>query len=135
MTAAEYFNFERSRVITEIAGANIKQEQARQMDMLHGQEVQRENLLSKITPGVHWVTIHWLLPYGDGFRAHCISGTVKLVKRTGLEMWVKSRPDQNETKIHGISQGDIVAVPFDSITTISEPVEDLYPEGAFDAEQ
>jgi len=90
---------------------------------------ERIAMLQKLdTPDV-WVTFHWLVPYGSGFRAHSIVGTVKDPAGSTIEIWVKSKPDKSETKVHGISQGDIVSVPLECITAVTEPMEDLYPQG------
>jgi hypothetical protein len=109
MTAMEYFAFMSVR--------QLKGERAAMLATLRKPDV--------------WATFHWLVPYGTGFRAHSIVGTVKSVTRDNVDLWVKSRPEAAETKIHGISQGDIVSVPLECITGVSEPMEDLYPEGDF----
>lgn len=90
---------------------------------------ERVEMLAKLdTPGV-WVTFHWLVPYGTGFRAHSIVGTVRDVNGHNVELWVKSKPEPAETTIHGISKGDMVSVPLECITAVTEPMEDLYPQG------
>lgn len=129
MTSAEYFSFERSRIVGQVKGAHIEEETARQFNALGEQEREKDALLPVLEPGVHWVTFHWLVPYGTGVRAHSIVGTVKSKHRKGVDIWVKSRPEPSETKIHGISQGDIVSVPMECVTCVSNPLDDLYPEG------
>lgn len=125
MTAAEYFTFRRSQVAAQ-AHTERERSDAQERSQFHAvsrDETERKELLKKLRPGFHWVTIHWLVPQGTGFRAHCISGRVKEVKRGKVEIWVHSKPDEDETALHGIVQGDILTVPVEDITGVSEPVE------------
>jgi len=122
MTAPEYFNYRRALIA---ADAHLSRERAEDQERAHFQqvrtdEIQRAELLKAIQPGYHWVTIHWLVPHGAGFRAETISGRVKDVKDGAVEFWVDSVPD--ETKLHGIANGDILEVPFEAVTSVSAPV-------------
>ena len=123
MTATEYFTYRRERIAKE---AHLSRERAEiqersQFQQVRQAEEERAELLKAIKPGFHWVTIHWLVPHGAGFRAETISGEVKDVNqgKGTLEFWVNSVPD--ETALHGIAHGDILEVPFEAVTSVSAP--------------
>jgi len=121
MTAPEYFSWRRTQIAQD---AHLSRERAEeteraQFNQVKEDEMQRAALLKALQPGYHWITIHWLVPYGQGFRAETISGQVKDVKNGNVEFWVNSVPD--ETKLHGISNGDILEVPLEAVTSVSAP--------------
>ena len=122
MTATEYFSYRRSLIA---ADAHLSRERAEdqeraQFEQVKQDETQRAEMLKHIEPGYHWVTIHWLVPNGPSVRAETISGRVKDVKDGKVEFWVDSVPD--ETKLHQISNGDILEVPLEAVTSVSAPV-------------
>ena len=121
MTATEYFTYRRDLIAKEahLSRERAEDQERSQFQKVREDEAERAELLKSIKPGFHWVTIHWLVPHGAGFRAETISGQVKDVKNGKVEFWVNSVPD--ETALHGIASGDIVEVPLEAVTSVSAP--------------
>ena len=123
MTATEYFTYRRELIASEahLSRERAEDQERAQFQKVKQDEAERAEMLKAIQPGYHWVTIHWLVPHGAGFRAETISGRVKDVKKDSLEFWVDSVPD--ETALHGIANGDILEVPLEAVTSVSAPNE------------